>query len=118
MSIVIKIEKLSKTFTTCIHFLGFWEQLKAFVFPQSRELLAIKDLSLEIKKNERVAFIGPNENGKSTTIKMLTGILHVLLEILRFSVLVPWKDRHALGYQICKHTCKDFCQSMRKKENK
>jgi len=40
-----------------------------------KELNAIKDLSFNILKGERVGFIGPNGAGKSTTIKMLTGLL-------------------------------------------
>lgn len=36
---------------------------------------AVKDLNLEVKKGELFAFIGPNAAGKTTTIKLITGLL-------------------------------------------
>jgi len=36
---------------------------------------AVQDLDLEIKKGEFFTFLGPNAAGKTTTIKMLTGLL-------------------------------------------
>jgi len=39
------------------------------------ELKAVDDLSLEIKSGEFFAFLGPNAAGKTTTIKLLTGLL-------------------------------------------
>lgn len=38
-------------------------------------LKAVDDLSFTVNKGEIVGFIGPNGSGKTTTIKMLTGIL-------------------------------------------
>ncbi len=37
--------------------------------------MAVDDLSLRIEPGEAVGYIGANGAGKSTTIKMLTGIL-------------------------------------------
>lgn len=39
------------------------------------DLLALDDLSLRIEKGEFFAFLGPNAAGKTTTIKLLTGLL-------------------------------------------
>ena len=38
-------------------------------------VLAVDDLSLEVRRGEIFGFIGPNGAGKTTTIKMMTGIL-------------------------------------------
>lgn len=38
-------------------------------------LVAVDDISFEVKKGEIFAFLGPNGAGKSTTIKMLTTLL-------------------------------------------
>lgn len=39
------------------------------------DLLAVDNVSLDIKKGQIIGFIGPNGAGKTTTMKMLTGIL-------------------------------------------
>ena len=39
------------------------------------ELVAVRDLDLQIPKGTLFGFLGPNGSGKSTTVKMLTGIL-------------------------------------------
>ncbi len=100
MHTAIEIEKLSKTFIASETFPGIWGTLKGLFCPRKHEVLAIQELSFQVKTGERVAFIGPNGAGKSTTIKMLTGILHPTAGKIEVLGLVPWKDRHALGYQI------------------
>jgi len=100
MNAAIKINNLSKTFIARDTFPGIFGSIKGLFFAKNRELIAIKDLSFEIAAGERVAFIGPNGAGKSTTIKMLTGILHPSSGEVEVLGLIPWKDRHALGYQI------------------
>lgn len=100
MHTVIKIENLSKRFLTRDISPGILGAIKELFLAKKRELIAIENLSLEVKAGERVAFIGPNGAGKSTTIKILTGILHPTSGRVEVLGLVPWKDRHALGYQI------------------
>ncbi|HEY5883573.1 MAG TPA: ABC transporter ATP-binding protein [Pyrinomonadaceae bacterium] len=39
------------------------------------DLIAVRDLELQIPKGTLFGFLGPNGSGKSTTVKMLTGIL-------------------------------------------
>ena len=39
------------------------------------EHVAVRNLSLEIRRGELVAFVGPNGAGKTTTIKMIVGLL-------------------------------------------
>ena len=38
-------------------------------------LLAVKDVSLQVRRGEIFGVLGPNGAGKSTTIRMLCGIL-------------------------------------------
>jgi ABC-2 type transport system ATP-binding protein len=40
------------------------------------ELIAVKDLNLEVKTGEIFGLVGPDASGKTTTIRMLCGILH------------------------------------------
>ena len=39
------------------------------------DFTAVKDVSLEVEKGEVFGFLGPNGSGKTTVIKMLTGLL-------------------------------------------
>ncbi len=100
MGTIIKIDNLSKRFVSRETFPGILGALKGLFFARKNEIEVIKALSFEIKVGQRVAFIGPNGAGKSTTIKMLTGILHPTSGKIEVLGLVPWKDRHSLGYQI------------------
>ena len=39
-------------------------------------VIAVEDLNLKIRTNEVFGFLGPNGSGKTTTLKMLLGLLH------------------------------------------
>jgi len=52
---------------------SFWK--KTSWFGEKEEIRSVKDLNLEVKKGESVAFLGPNGAGKSTSIKLICGIL-------------------------------------------
>jgi ABC-2 type transport system ATP-binding protein len=63
-SYALKAENISK---------NFWK--KKSLFAKKELIEAVKDLQLEIRQGETVAFLGPNGAGKSTAIKILCGIL-------------------------------------------
>ena len=54
---------------------GFTGMVKYLFHPQYKEKEAVKGISFSIQQGECVAFLGANGAGKSTTIKMLTGIM-------------------------------------------
>ena len=39
------------------------------------ELVAVDHLTFKVKKGELFGFLGPNAAGKTTTIRMLTGVI-------------------------------------------
>lgn len=69
----IVVEHLVKSFSRCRN---DWERLKAIAFPWAKRdrLRVLDDVSFRIKRGERVAFLGKNGSGKSTMLKILSGI--------------------------------------------
>ncbi|MGX4587682.1 ABC transporter ATP-binding protein [Paenibacillus chitinolyticus] len=59
------------------------------------QVRAVKDISFEIPEGEICGYIGENGAGKSTTIKMLTGILVPTSGHLQVNGYIPYKDREA-----------------------
>jgi len=95
----IIISNLSKKFTFSVkNSSASW--LKNLFAPETKEIIAVDNISFSVAEGERVAFIGPNGAGKSTTIKMLTGILSSTSGSINILGLDPIKDRKKLAYQI------------------
>ncbi|WP_083749572.1 ATP-binding cassette domain-containing protein [Frankia sp. CcI49] len=65
-----------------------------------RQVSAVEDLTVRIGAGEAVGYIGANGAGKSTTIKMLAGILVPTAGTVRTCGLRPVKDRRRLARQI------------------
>jgi ABC-2 type transport system ATP-binding protein len=57
------------------------------------DIVAVDDISFEVKKGEIFAFLGPNGAGKSTTIKMLTTMLRPTAGDLRLAGHDVTKER-------------------------
>lgn len=72
---IIEVENLSKHFRINQKDPGVLGALKALVRPSYTEKAAVDGISFGIEPGEVVGYIGVNGAGKSTTIKMLTGIL-------------------------------------------
>jgi ABC-2 type transport system ATP-binding protein len=100
MKPAIAIENLGKDYTRRLRHPGLWGAVKG-VFASERETVrAVRDLTFTIQRGEQVGLIGENGAGKSTTVKMLCGILlpsHGKLEVLGY---VPWKQRRPLAARI------------------
>jgi ABC-2 type transport system ATP-binding protein len=58
-------------------------------------LTAVDRVSISVNRGEMVGYIGANGAGKSTTIKMLTGILTPTSGRVVVNGFVPWKERKA-----------------------
>jgi ABC-2 type transport system ATP-binding protein len=63
-------------------------------------LTAVDRMSFAIKPGESVGYIGANGAGKSTTIKMLTGILVPTSGVVRTCGLDPVRQRRELARRI------------------
>lgn len=58
MKNLIKLNKVTKVFTT----------------EKSKEVVALKDISIDIKKNEFICIVGPSGCGKSTLLRVISGL--------------------------------------------
>ncbi|MFQ3275229.1 MAG: ABC-2 type transport system ATP-binding protein [Candidatus Nanohaloarchaea archaeon] len=90
---LIKAENLDKKFKIYQRGEGITGYLKSFVKREYREVHAVKDLHLEIEKGEMIGYIGANGAGKSTTVKMLTGILEPTSGKIEVDGRNPHKER-------------------------
>lgn len=72
---VIEVRHISKEFVSAKKYPGLKGALKGLVSREKTHKLAVDDISFHIGKGEIVGYIGSNGAGKSTTIKMMTGIL-------------------------------------------
>lgn len=90
---MIEVSHLQKNFSKTIKEPGLKGALKSFVHPQREIIEAVKDLSFEVPKGQILGFIGANGAGKSTTIKMLTGILKPTSGYCRINGKIPQDNR-------------------------
>lgn len=90
---MIEVSHLHKQFTKTIKESGLKGVMKSFVNPQKEVFEAVKDLSFEVPKGQILGFIGANGAGKSTTIKMLTGILKPTSGYCRINGKIPQDNR-------------------------
>src|SRR5712692_8235805 len=71
---VIEVDNLSKVFRVSQKEPGLGGALKAVVRPRYVDKVAVAGISFSVDAGEVVGYIGVNGAGKSTTIKMLTGV--------------------------------------------
>lgn len=89
----INVSHISKTFKVAKKQSGFKATLKNFIKREYKYIDAIKDISFNIEEGSIVGYIGQNGAGKSTTIKILSGILIPDSGEVTINGLVPWKER-------------------------
>ena len=72
---LIEVKNLNKTFKKAIRGKGVKDMLKTLFSHKYENIEAVKDVSFNIEQGEIVGYIGANGAGKSTTVKMMCGIL-------------------------------------------
>ncbi|WP_462188777.1 ATP-binding cassette domain-containing protein, partial [Frankia sp. CcWB2] len=86
--------------TAIVETVGLTRQFTVRDGLRRRRLTAVDDLTVRISPGEAVGYIGANGAGKSTTIKMLAGILVPTRGTVRTCGLSPVKDRRRLARQV------------------
>jgi ABC-2 type transport system ATP-binding protein len=72
---VIDVNELSKVFRIPKKEPGFGGAVRGLFYPRYEDKTAVEQISFKVDAGEIVGYIGVNGAGKSTTIKMLTGVL-------------------------------------------
>ena len=97
MDLAIQAEALEKTYTRRKRGVGFWGGLRAYFSAETEAFVAVRDVSFTVERGESVGLIGENGAGKSTMVKMLTGILVPTSGRVETLGVVPWKERRRLA---------------------
>ncbi len=92
-NIIIDVKGLTKDFDISESGKGFSGKLKALFHRKRKIVTAVDNIDFEIKRGEFVGYVGENGAGKSTTIKMLTGILVPSSGSAEVNGIIPYKDR-------------------------
>lgn len=90
---IITAQQLTKEFRLARKAPGTVGALKHLFRPRYEQRMAVAGIDLAIEAGESVGYVGANGAGKSTTIKLLTGILHPTAGTVRVNGLDPFRQR-------------------------
>src|SRR5947208_13599862 len=76
MPSIVDADRLSKTFQVKVRDPGLRGALRALLRPRYRDVNAVRNVTFRIDPGEIVAFMGPYGAGKTTTLKMLAGLMY------------------------------------------
>jgi ABC-2 type transport system ATP-binding protein len=93
MNTVIDVKQLRKEFKSYSSRSGLKGAFRDLFTRNYKVLEAVKDISFQIQEGEMVGYIGENGAGKSTSIKMLTGILTPTSGTVMINGMNPHKER-------------------------
>ena len=93
MNEIILVEDLRKHFKIYKHHRGILGPLRNLTTRQSNLVRAVDGINFKIQSGELVGYLGPNVAGKSTTLKMLTGLLVPTSGEVIVDKQIPWRNR-------------------------
>ncbi|HAZ21160.1 MAG TPA: hypothetical protein DCY84_02185, partial [Firmicutes bacterium] len=96
----VNLEDVSKVFTQWQRSGKFKDLLRNLVKPEKKVVAALDHVSLKVNNGEFVAYAGANGAGKSTTIKILSGILQPTSGAVTVLGMSPEKSRVELMRRI------------------
>lgn len=96
----IDVKDLNKNYLAKVKKPGMAGSLRALLKPEYKNIEALQGVSFSLDRGQALGFIGANGSGKSTTIKILSGILHPTSGHVRVAGLDPARNRRKLAYKI------------------
>ena len=97
---IIEVDQLVKDFRRPKRFEGPLGGLRTLVTRQYETTRAVDGVSFAVDAGELIGYLGSNGAGKSTTIKMLAGILVPTSGRVEVAGLAPWRNRERNALQI------------------
>ncbi len=97
---LIEVKDLVKKYKISQKKHGVVGYIKHLIHPKYKEVTAVNNISFNIEEGELVGYIGENGAGKSTTIKMLTGLLTPTSGKIEVNGIVPNEKRIQNNKQI------------------
>lgn len=97
---IIHVENITKAFKVYKKKSGITGYIKSLFSRQYEIKTAVDNISFDIDAGEIVGYIGSNGAGKSTTIKIMTGILVPTNGICMVDGMVPYKNRQKNAMKI------------------
>jgi ABC-2 type transport system ATP-binding protein len=97
---MIEVNNLSKKFSLHQSGKGFSGSIKGLFYREKKIVEAVNNISFAIKPGEFVGYVGENGAGKSTTIKILTGILFPSSGSCIVKGVVPYSKRRENAFNI------------------
>lgn len=97
---IIEVSGISKEYKISDHKGGLIGYINHIFNPKYKKFTAVNNISFKINQGEIVGYLGENGAGKSTTIKMLSGLLTPTNGIIKVNGIVPYKNRIQNNFQI------------------
>ena len=93
MAPIIEVKNVAREFRRPKQIQGPFGGIRTFFTREADIVRAVEDVSFSIEEGEVVGYLGANGAGKSTTIKMLSGILVPTSGEVTVNGLIPWENR-------------------------
>ena len=94
---VIETQGLTKSYVSYKKQPGLRGAIRGLFHREKQTSTAVQDVSFTVREGEFVGFLGPKGAGKTTTLKMLAGLLYPTRGSARVLGYIPW-ERHD-GYR-------------------
>jgi len=91
---IIDIQSLTKTYRVYQKSEGLGAAIRGLFKREYKEVRAVRGIDLAIEQGEFVAFLGPNGSGKTTTLKLLSGVIVPTSGTASVMGFVPWERKN------------------------